>query len=289
MRNYVLMTDNNADLPDSYMQKHQIGCCYLSYSIDGTQYNHGNFLPVKEFYDKMRSGSMPTTAQVNPESVQKLMEESLKKDLDILYLAFSSALSGSYNTCRLMAEELKEKYPQQKIEVIDTLNASLGQGLIVHKAVQLKEQGKSLEEVAAWIQTHLQNFAAVFTVDDLDNLYRGGRISKTSAIVGGMMNIKPILHVSEEGKLIPIGKIRGRKKSLLALVEEMDKRIGSYKDSCDTIFVSHGDCEADAMYVVDKVKEKYPIQHVLVHPVSATIGAHSGPGTVALFFMTDKK
>ncbi len=289
MRNYVLMTDNNSDLPDSYMKEHQLGCSYLSYSIDGTQYDHGDFLPVKEFYDRMRGGSMPTTAQVNPENVRKLMEESLKKELDILYLAFSSALSGSYNTCRLMAEELREEYPDRKIEVIDTLNASLGQGLIVHKAVQLKEQGKSMEEVSAWVQSHLQNFAAVFTVDDLDNLYRGGRISRTSAIVGGMMNIKPILHVDDAGKLVPIGKVRGRKKSLLALVDEMDKRIGSYRDSCDTIFVSHGDCEADAQYVVDKVKEKYPIRHVLVHPVGATIGAHSGPGTVALFFMTDKK
>lgn len=289
MRDYVITTDNNSDLPESYLQEHGIGCSYLSYSMDGQNYTHENFLPVEEFYDKMRNGSMPTTAQVNPENARELLEPYLKEGKDILHIAFSSGLSGSYNSCKIAANELLEEYPERKIEVLDTLNASLGQGMMVHMAWTLKEQGKSMEEVFTWLEEHRQNFAAVFTVDDLYHLYRGGRVSKTTAVVGGMLNIKPVLHVDEEGKLVSIGKARGRKKSLQALADEMDKKIGSYKDSCDTIFVSHGDCEADAQFIIDKVKEKYPIKNVIVNHVGATIGAHSGPGTVALFFMADNK
>ncbi|MGI6070415.1 MAG: DegV family protein [Blautia sp.] len=289
MREYIITTDNNSDLPEAYLNEHGLGCSYLSYSMDGQNYTHENFLPVEEFYAKMRAGSLPTTAQVNPEDIKALMEPYLKEGKDVLHLAFSSGLSGSYNCARIAAEELREEYPDRKMEVIDTLNASLGQGLMVHMAVLLKEQGKTMEEVCAYMEEHKQNFAAVFTVDDLNHLYRGGRVSKTTAVVGGMLNIKPVLHVNEEGKLVPVGKARGRKKSLLALVDEMDKRIGSYKASCDTIFISHGDCADDAQFVVNKIKEKYPIETVVMNHVGATIGAHSGPGTVALFFMSDKK
>lgn len=289
MKEYIITTDNNADLPESYLEEHGVGCSYLSYSMDGVNYTHETFLPVQEFYARMRNGSMPTTAQVNPESARASMEPYLKEGKDILHLAFSSGLSGSYNSCRIAAEELMEEYPDRKIIVFDTLNASLGQGLMVHKAVQLKDQGKTMEEIACWLEEHRDHFASIFTVADLDHLYRGGRVSKTTAIVGGMLNIMPVLHVDNAGRLIALGKVRGRKKSLLALVEEMDKRIGSYKDSCDTIFLSHGDCQEDVDFVIKKVKEKYPIQHVITNYVGATIGAHSGPGTVALFFMSDEK
>lgn len=289
MREYVITTDNNSDLPESYLKEHQVGCSYLSYSIDGQNYTYENFLPVKEFYDKMRAGSLPTTAQVNPVSVRSLIEPYLKAGKDVLHIAFSSGLSGSYNSCRIAAQELEEEYPERKIIVIDSLAASLGQGLLVHKAVLMKKQGKSMDEVAKWVEENKSHIVHVFTVDDLNHLYRGGRVSKTTALVGGMLNIKPVLHVDDEGKLVPVNKVRGRKKSLMALVNMMDEQIGSYKESCDTIFISHGDCEEDAQFIVDKVKEKYPIEHVLMNYVGATIGAHSGPGTVALFFMGDKK
>lgn len=289
MREYVITTDNNSDLPESYLKEHGVGCTYLSYSMDGQNYTHDNFLPVEEFYARMRAGSMPTTAQVNPVDVKAVLEPYLKEGKDILHLAFSSGLSGTYNSSKIAAEDLQEEYPDRKIIVIDSLNASLGQGLMVHMAVKMKDEGKSLEETAQWIESHIQNFASVFTVDDLNHLYRGGRVSKTTAVVGGMLNIKPVLHVDEEGKLVSIGKARGRKKSLQALVDEMDKRIGSYASTCDTVFLSHGDCQADVDYVLSKVKEKYPIQTVVVNHVGATIGAHSGPGTVALFFLSDKK
>ena len=289
MRDYVITTDNNSDLPESYYTEHGVGCTYLSYTMDGQHYSHENFLPVKEFYDRMRKGSMPTTAQVNPEDARALIEPYLKAEKDVLHIAFSSGLSVSYNSARIAGEELQEEYPDRKIVVIDSLAASLGQGLLVYLAQKKKEEGKTMDEVAQWVMEHRLNMVHTFTVDDLNHLYRGGRVSKTTAVVGGVLNIKPVLHVDDEGKLIPVGKVRGRKKSLLALVDMMEEKLGNYKNSCDTIFISHGDCEQDAQFVVDKIKEKYPIKTVLMNHVGATIGAHSGPGTVALFFVGENR
>ena len=289
MRDYIITTDNNSDLPDEYYKENHVGCTYLSYAMDGKNYTHDNFLPVHEFYDAMRGGSLPTTSQVNPEAARALMEPILKEGKDILHIAFSSGLSGSYNSSKIAAEELEEKYPNRKIIVVDSLSASLGQGLLVHMAVQKKAQGEEMEAVADWLEKHKLNIVNIFTVDDLNHLHRGGRVSKTTAVVGSMLNIKPMIHIDEEGKLIVFGKVRGRKKALLELVRLMDEKIGSYKDQCDTIFVSHGDCEDEARFVAEKIGEKYNLKTVLINTVGATIGAHSGPGTVALFFMGDQR
>ncbi|MDD3217857.1 MAG: DegV family protein [Lachnospiraceae bacterium] len=289
MREFVITTDNNADLPDSYYTEHQVGCVSLTYTLEGETYDNKTALPVHEFYEKMRNGSMPTTAQVNPESARALMEPYLKEGKDILHLAFSSGLSGSYNSARIAGEELKEEYPEAKIVVIDSLCASLGQGLFVHKAVQMKEQGKTMDEIIAWLDEHKLNFSHVFTVDDLNHLYRGGRVSKATAVFGTMINIKPLLHVDNEGHLIAVGKTRGRKKSLHCLVDMMEERIGSYRDKNDIFFISHGDCPEEAEYVAKLVRERFGIQDCLINAVGATIGAHSGPGTMALFFLGDKR
>lgn len=289
MRNYVITTDNNSDLPESYYSEYGIGCTYLSYSMNGVNYTHENFLQVHEFYESMRNGALPTTAQVNPEDARNMLEPYLKEGLDILHIAFSSGLSGTCNSTKIAADELAEEYPDRKIIVIDSLAASLGQGLLIHYAQKKKEAGEDMESVAAWVEKHKNNIVHLFTVDDLNHLYRGGRVSKTTAFVGSMLNIKPVMHVNEEGKLIAIGKIRGRKKSILELARLMDEKIGSYKDSCDTIFISHGDCEDDARFLEAKIKEKYNINTVIINPVGATIGAHSGPGTLALFFLGDTK
>lgn len=289
MGEYVITTDNNADLPDEYYQDHEVGCTYLSYNIDGQAYTHETFLPVEEFYQKMREGSMPTTAQVNPEQARELFEPILKQGKDILHIAFSSGLSGTYNSVKLAAEELLEEYPGRTIRVIDSLCASLGQGLLVHEAVLRREQGVSLEENAQWVEDHKKNIVHMFTVDDLFHLHRGGRVSKATAVVGSMLNLKPVLHVDDEGKLVAIGKARGRKKSLLALVDSMKEKIGSYADNCDTVFISHGDCEEEARFVEKKVKEIYDINTVIINHVGPVIGAHSGPGTMALFFLGDQR
>ena len=287
MSEYVITTDNNSDLPEEYLKDHGVGCMYLSYSMDGKNYTHENFLPEHEFYEAMRNGSMPTTAQVNPENAKTLLEPYLKEGKDILHIAFSSGLSGTYNSSRIAAEELMEEYPDRRIIVVDSLSASLGQGLLVWLAQQKKELGQTLEDVADWAEKNKLKMVHLFTVDDLNHLYRGGRVSRTTAIVGSMLNIKPVLHVDNEGKLTAIGKVRGRKKALQELVKLMDEKIGSFGADCDTIFISHGDCEQDAQYVAAKVKEKYNIKNIIINQVGATIGAHSGPGTMALFFVGD--
>ena len=205
MSEYVITTDNNSDLPEKYLKDHGVGCMYLSYSMDGKNYTHENFLPEHEFYEAMRNGSMPTTAQVNPENAKALLEPYLKEGKDILHIAFSSGLSGTYNSSRIAAEELMEEYPDRRIIVVDSLSASLGQGLLVWLAQQKKELGQTLEDVADWAEKNKLKMVHLFTVDDLNHLYRGGRVSRTTAIVGSMLNIKPVLHVDNEGKLTAIG------------------------------------------------------------------------------------
>ena len=286
---FKLMTDSTADLPESYLTDHNIGCVNLSYIMDGITYGHGKEMPWKEFYASMRNGNMPTTSQVNPGEAREYFEELLQTDKEILYLAFSSGLSGTYNSGRIAAEELMQERDDCKIVVIDTLAASLGEGLLVHKAVTMRDEGKSIDEVAEWIETHKSNLVHAFTVNDLFHLHRGGRVSKTAALLGTLAGVKPKLHVDDEGHLILIGKERGRKKSLTALVDYMEEHVGSYRDANDIIFISHGDALEDAEFVADQVKERFGIDNFLINNVGPTIGAHSGPGTIALFFMGDSK
>lgn len=287
MREFVITTDNTADLPYSYYEDHGMEYMYLTYQMDGENYGKGHELGAKEFYDKIRNGSMPTTSQVNSEEAKEVLRPILEEGKDVLHLAFSSGLSGSFNSVRLAVEELKEEFPERKIIVIDTLCASLGEGMLVDKAVELKEEGKSMEEIAEWLEEHKLNFCHVFTVDDLFHLHRGGRVSKAAAVVGTMINLKPVLHVDNEGHLIPLSKVRGRKKSLQALVSMMEERMGSWKDKNTKVFISHGDCQEDAEYVAKMVKEKLGYETSLINVIGSTIGTHTGAGVVALFFMGD--
>lgn len=290
MSDFKISICSTADLPESYLQENQLGVVGLSYMFeDGEVHKRGNDLSEPVFYSKMRAGQIPTTSQINPEEAKIAFEEYLKTTKEILQIAFSSGLSGSYNSLRIAAEELMEERDDIKIIVVDTLAASLGEGLLVHKAVQLKKQGKSMEEVAAWLEEHKLNLVHMFTVDDLFHLYRGGRVSKATAILGTMVNIKPILHVDDEGHLIPLSKVRGRKKSLNTLVDYMEEKMGSYRDQNDIFFISHGDSLEDAEYVAEEVKRRFGIESHLINYVSPTIGAHSGPGTIALFFLGDQR
>lgn len=244
MKEFVIVTDTTTDLPRDYVEKHHLYMMSLPYTLEGTSYTWEKPMPVKDFYDKMRAGSLPTTSQANPEKAALLYESILKdNDVDILHIAFSSGLSGSFNSCRIAAADVCEKYPDHRIVVVDSLAATLGQGLLVYKAVQLKEAGKSLDEVAAWVEENKYHLVHNFTVDDLFHLHRGGRLSKTAAIVGTMINLKPVLHVDDEGHLVMLSKVRGRKKSLIELVDCMEKQLGDWKDKNDIIFISHGDCQ----------------------------------------------
>lgn len=287
MGEYLITTDNMSDLPEEYLKEHQIKTCSLSYMLEGERYTSKNGMDSHLFYEKMRNGSMPTTSQVNPEEAKQDLKEFLKEDKDIIHIAFSSGLSGTYNSMQIAARELEEEGCRHRITIIDSLSASLGEGLLVHKALEQQKKGLSYDEMVQWIENHKRNICHNFTVDDLFHLYRGGRVSKTTAILGTMIKIKPVLHVNDEGHLINVSKAHGRKKALAELVASMERQIGSYRDKNDVVFISHGDCIEDVKFVQKLVEEKFGIHEFVINYVGPTIGAHSGPGTVALFYMGD--
>lgn len=289
---FKIITDSTADLPKEYLQEHNLGCMPVNYILDGVTYGGDKELDWKMFYKMMREeGKMPTTSQINPAEAKEYFESYLEKDKEILYLAFSSGLSGTCGNIRMAADEIMEEHSDVKIIVVDSLGASMGEGLFVHKAVKMRDAGKSMEETAEWLEKHVLNFTHVFTVDDLFHLYRGGRVSKTAAVLGTMISIKPKLHVDNEGHLILIGKVRGRKKSLSALVDYMEEKMGSWVDENrdDYVFISHGDALEDAEYVRDLIKERFGFRNFMINHIGPTIGAHSGPGTIALFFMGESR
>lgn len=291
MAEYIISTDTSCDFPLEYVKQHQLPLVTLFYSIDGVTGENGcpSSDVLKNFYDKMRAGSMTKTQQASIEDTEKVFREILKEEKDILHIAFSSGLSGTANAARLAAENMMEEFPGRKIIVIDSLCASLGQGLLVDYALKLQQQGKTMEETAKWLEDHIQNICHLFTVEDLKYLQRGGRISKTTALVGTMIGIKPVLHVDPEGKLVSISKVRGRKQSIQALVNKMEENIGKYRGEKQPIFISHGDCIEDANYLAELVKERFGYDEFLINDVGPTIGAHSGPGTLALFFMGETR
>lgn len=280
---YIISTDSTADLPDSYIAEHGIAIQFLSYAFGDEVFGLNNQLDPKVFYKRMRDGEMPTTNAAIPDEVQESFERFLKEGYDILHIGFSSGLSSSFNSARIAAEELSEKYPERKILLVDSLCASLGQGLFVHKAVTLKEQGTSIEEAYQWLEENKLHLCHQFTVDDLFHLHRGGRVSKATAIIGTLINVKPVLHVDNEGHLTSVCNVRGRKKALLKLTDIMAEQIEGYDN--DVVFISHGDCLEDAEFVAEQIRTRFGITNIMIHYVSPTIGAHSGPGTVALFYM----
>lgn len=293
MSDFKIITDTTADLPMEYIKENDIGLTYLNCIIDDKTYGKDNIeeLDLSRFYAMMREGKTPITSQVNPEEGKELLEEYCKTDEEILCLSFSSGLSGTYNSMRIAANEIMEEHPECTVTVIDSLCASLGEGLFIYKAVEMRRQGKSMAETAQWLEEHKFNFVHVFTVDDLFHLYRGGRVSKTSAVLGTVAGIKPILHVDNEGHLIPVGKVRGRKKSLLGLVDYMEEKQGSYaqENKEGMIFISHSDALEEAEFVRDEIKRRFGADKFCINMIGPVIGAHTGTGTVALFFMGEER
>lgn len=283
MNEYIISTTSTADLPDSYIKEHHLDIDMLSYTLEGKEYTRENSLPYDKFYKLMRDGKVPKTSACNIEQASELFEKYASKGTNIVHISFSSALSSTYNNEKVAADEVMEKYPDVKIVVIDSLGACLGQGLLVHYAVKLKEQGKSMDEVVDWLENNKLHLCHQFTVDDLNFLHRGGRVSKTVAVIGTLVNVKPVLHVDNEGRLVPLKNVRGRKKSLTSLVDNMIEQIDGYDN--EIVFIGHGDCLEDAEYVRDQVKERTGISEFIIDYVGPVIGAHSGPGTIALFFL----
>lgn len=282
---FVLVTDSTTDLPLAYVQKENIPFISLSYVFgeESIKDDFGQSTDFTAFYKRMRASEMPSTAQINVGDYIEFFTPFLEKELDILYIAFSSNLSGSYNSSRIAMEELKEKFPNRKIAIVDSLCASMGEGLLVHLAKQKMNAGVGFDELTQWVEDTKQKVCHWFTVDDLNHLQRGGRVSKASAFIGTLMSIKPVLNVDENGRLVARDKVRGRKQALDAVVEKMAKY--AVNPSQQTIFISHGDCLVDAEYVRDKIKERFGVQEIMISYVGPVIGAHSGPGTIALFFL----
>lgn len=287
MNEFVIVSDSSVDLPKEYLQSKQVPIISLSYIMDGVTYEEMDGLSHKEFFEKLRAGSLPTTSQINPEQAREALEPFAKEGKDILYIGFSSGLSGSYNSVRMAAEDLKEEYPDINIITIDSLCACMGEGLLLYKALELKEHGMSMEEIAKWVEANKLHICHNVTVDDLNHLHRGGRISKTTAVVGSMIKIKPIIHMSDEGKLVVIGKERGRKKSLVSIVDRMEKQMQGYDN--DIVMITHGDCIEDAEFVKKQVEERFGIHNVMINGIGSVIGSHTGAGVVAVFFMGDKR
>ncbi|GAB5614904.1 DegV family protein [Faecalimonas hominis] len=287
MKEFIIATDSTVDLPKAFLEENHVLTISLSYVMDGVTYKDLDGLSHEEFFEKITNGSLPTTSQINPEEARKALEPVVKEGKEILYLGFSSGLSGSYNSVRMAAEDLMEDYPETKIVTIDSLCASMGEGLLLYKTLQLKEQGKNLDEIAEWVEANKLHICHNVTVDDLNHLHRGGRISKTTAVLGTMVKIKPIIHMDNEGKLVVIGKERGRKKSLLTLLDKMEKQMQGYEN--DVVMITHGDCIEDAKYVEEQIRERFGIENIIVNGIGSVIGSHTGAGVVAVFFMGSER
>jgi DegV family protein with EDD domain len=283
MANFKILTDSGCDLPGTMLQELELTVVPLIVNFQGQSLEDTVDEGIQALYQGFRDGEAATTSAVNPDRWGTEMEKLLQQGQDVLTVAFSSGLSTTYQSAVIAAEELKEKYPHRKIYVVDSLCASMGQGLLLWYAAKKRAEGMEIEGVYQWLEDNKMNLCHWFTVDDLMYLKRGGRISAATALVGTMLQIKPVLHVDDAGKLISVSKARGRKASLEALAKKVGE-LGLEGEN-DTVFISHGDCIEDARYVEKLMKEKYGVKQVVISYVGAVIGSHSGPGTVALFFL----
>jgi DegV family protein with EDD domain len=287
MSNYQIITDSCCDLPQEVLQEKGLLAVSLNMLFRGQTIADSVSEDTKAFYEAMRQGESATTSAANPDAWANAMEPVLAQGKDVLVIAFSSGLSTTYQSAVIAADELREKYPDRKIAVVDSLCASLGQGLLCWHAARKRDEGLSLEALTAWLEEHKLNLCHWFTVDDLAYLKRGGRISAATALVGTLLNIKPVLHVDDEGHLVSVSKSRGRKASLQAMVDQMEK--SALPGENDYIMICHGDCYEDAQLLANMCKEKLGVKEVFIGYTGAVIGSHSGPGTLALFFLGSKR
>ena len=287
MRDYVITVNSTVDLPKEWLAERNVPVVPLRYTIDGQTYEDMDGLSSKEFFQKLREGKMAVTSQVNPEEAKEALEGFVKEGKDVLHLAFSSALSGTCNSMKIAAEELMEEYPGSKVIVIDMLCACLGEALLLYKTLKQKESGKTLEETAKWVEENKLHICHNVTVDDLNHLHRGGRVSKATAVLGTMVQIKPIIHMDNNGALQVIGKERGRKKALNKIVDMAVKQAEGWDN--DIIMITHGDCIEDAEYVASLVRQKMGIDNILINNIGTVIGSHTGPGVVAVFCMGNER
>lgn len=288
MNRFVIITDTACDISAELLKEWNVKEVDLTFHFEDDNVEcEGREMPIKDFYTRMREGGVAKTAAINPDSFMTVFENELANGNDILYLAFSSGLSTTFNSSNIAMNELREKHPERKMVSVDTLCASAGQGLCVYLASQKQQTGATLEEVAEYIESIKLNISHWFTVDDLVYLKRGGRVSPTVALVGTILSIKPVLHVDNEGHLINMAKARGRKASLSALADKYGElRNNEYSDA---IFISHADALSDAEYLRDLIKIRYNADVNIITDIGPIIGAHAGPGTIALFFIGNER
>ena len=285
---YQIFTDATSDLPAKFAQQLQVSVLPMGFTMEEKEYFYipgRSDMPIETFYEKMRAGVPVITAQVNVFTFIEAFEPVLKNGEDVLYIGFSSKLSGTVQSAFAAAEELAAKYPARKVLVVDSCSASLGEGLLVYYAA--RKRNLSVEELAKWVEENKLRFVHWFTVDDLVYLKRGGRISGATAAIATILNIKPVMHVDNEGYLVAVEKVQGRKKSLRALFDRMEKTVDT--EVTDTVFIGHCAAPTDAEYVAGLVHEKYPAMTVHVDDIGTSVGAHSGPGTIALFFVGNER
>lgn len=290
MADFIIMTDSGCDLPHALAQEMGIEVLPLTVTLDGVSYKNyldGREIGFKEFYSKVVLAQDIKTAAINQAQFIDAAEPLIAAGNDLLYIGFSSGLSGTFNAGLLAVQELQEKYPERKIYAVDSLCASMGQGLLVYLANEQKKAGKSIEEVRDYAEKTVPNLCHWFTVNDLMFLKRGGRVSATTAVVGSMLSIKPVMHVDDEGKLVKVDVARGRKGSLRALLAEMEKSGIDLENQ--HIFISHGDCEEEVEQFAQQIRERFHVKDVTISYVGPVIGAHTGPGVVALFFLGSKR
>ncbi len=286
MATYKIITDSGCDLPKAKLQEMDVQAIPLSVNFMGQTREDTVEAGIEQVYEGLRKGEKASTSAINPTRWAEAMEAVLQQEQDVLVIAFSSGLSTTYQSAVIAAQELAEKYPQRKIRVVDSLAASLGQGLLVWYACKKRDEGLSLEELAAWLEENRLRLCHWFTVDDLMYLKRGGRVSAATAVVGTMLQIKPVLHVDNEGHLINVGKVRGRKASIEAIAKKMTEKGKDFDNS--TVFICHGDCIEDAKYL-EQLARQQGAQEVFIGYTGAVIGSHSGPGTLAFFFMGESR
>ena len=286
MRDYIIVTDATSDIPNEMANELNVKVVPMSFSLGEKNYNHYpdyRELDIKTFYDKQRAGQTSLTTQINVAVYLDFFEEIIKSDKDVLYISFSSALSSTYQSSVLATKELNEKYPDFKIITIDSKAATLGETLLVKLAAQKKSEGMNIEDLSKWVAENHLKVCHYFTVDDLNHLKRGGRMTAMTAFIGTALDIKPILHVNDEGKLIPLDKVRGRKKALKVLFNYLAELSENLEEQ--TVFIGHGDCIEDARYLESLIKEAYKVKEVIIHPIGPIIGSHTGPGAITLLFL----
>ncbi|MBR5272177.1 MAG: DegV family protein [Clostridia bacterium] len=288
MKNYVIITDGGSDINPAILKQWGVENIDLSFRFEGQEKEYlGNDMDILTFYNKMREGGVAKTMAINPERFAATFETALSQGKDVIYLGFSSGLSTTFNSSRIAAEDLLEKYPDRKIICVDSLCASAGQGLFVYLVAKKSNEGANIDEVAEYARNIALSICHWFTVDDLVYLKRGGRVSPAVALVGKVLGIKPVLHVDNEGKLISMSKARGRKAALIALADKFDELAVDKENG--TVFISHADCLDDVKELEQILKSRYNVNVELISNIGPVIGAHSGPGTVALFFVAKER